>query len=199
MIELYEKASIYAEDNVISVLKEAFAKVYSDGYRDGYKDREEEIPIEFRTEKTEFIDLGLPSGTLWADNYEQRNDEVLYLPYDKALNHAIPSEDQWKELVENCRWLGDYSSSGLSFYGITCIGPNGNSIRFGSAGFVKNEQTTGKPLYGGGSAYFWLCEKADGNEKKSIKISGGKARVPEKEVIDMFSGYKLPIRLVKTK
>lgn len=35
MIELNEKADIYAEENVITVLKEAFAKVYADGYRDG--------------------------------------------------------------------------------------------------------------------------------------------------------------------
>ena len=39
MIELNEKASVYAKENVISVLQEAFAKVYADGYRDGYKDR----------------------------------------------------------------------------------------------------------------------------------------------------------------
>lgn len=199
MIELNEKASIYAEENVINVLKEAFAKVYADGYRDGYKDREEEIPVEFRADKTEFIDLGLPSGTLWANNYEKRNGELLYLPYDKALGYTIPSNELWNELLDNCRWVGDYSSSGLSFYGIICIGPNGNSIRFGSAGFVKNKDATGKPLYGGGSAYFWLCERTDGNEKKAIKISGGKSRIPEKEIIDMFSGYKLPIRLVKTK
>jgi len=199
MIELNEKASIYAEKNVINILKEAFAKVYADGYRDGYKDCEEEIPVELKSNQTEFVDLGLPSQTLWANNYEQRDGEVLYLPYEKALNYMIPSEKQWKELVDNCRWVGDYSSSGLSFYGITCIGPNGNSIRFGSAGFVKNEQATGRPLYGGGSAYFWLNEKTDGNEKKALKVSGGKGRIPEKEIVDMFSGYKLPIRLVKAK
>lgn len=199
MVELKEKANGYAEENVINVLKEAFAKVYADGYRDGYKDREEEIPVEFRTEKTVFIDLGLPSGTLWADNYEQRNGDILYLPYEKALNHTIPSEDQWNELIENCKWLGDYSSSGLSFYGVTCIGPNGNSIRFSSAGFVENEQVTGKPFYGGGSALFWLNSKTDGNEKKAIKVTGEKGWIPEKEIVNMFSGYKLPIRLVKTK
>lgn len=37
MIELNEKAGIYAEEKVINILKEAFAKVYADGYRDGYK------------------------------------------------------------------------------------------------------------------------------------------------------------------
>lgn len=198
MENLSEKASRYAEENVIEVLKEAFAKVYADGYHDGYKDHEEEILVDFR-EKTEYVDLGLPSGTLWANNYEKANGEILYLPYDKALGYIIPSNEQWNELLDNCRWVGDFSSSRLSFYGITCIGPNGNSIRFRSAGFVKNEQVTGKPSYGGGSAYFWLCDKTAGNEKKAIMISGGNRREPDKEIVDMFSGYKLPIRLVKTK
>ena len=68
MEELREKANCYAEKNVINVLKEAFAKVYADGYRDGYKDRENEIPVDLRLSQTEFIDLGLPSGTLWAND-----------------------------------------------------------------------------------------------------------------------------------
>ena len=71
MIELNEKAGSYAEANVINVLKEAFAKVYADGYRDGYKDREEEIPVNMRPNQTKYVDLGLPSGTLWSDDYER--------------------------------------------------------------------------------------------------------------------------------
>lgn len=43
MIELNEKAGTYAKENVINVLKEAFAKVYADGYRDGYKDCQENV------------------------------------------------------------------------------------------------------------------------------------------------------------
>ena len=56
MIELNEKADIYAEENVITVLKEAFAKVYADGYRDGYKDRENEIPMNLRDGDTNYVD-----------------------------------------------------------------------------------------------------------------------------------------------
>ena len=74
MIELNEKADIYAEENVINVLKEAFAKVYADGYRDGYKDCEEDIPVSLGNNQTVFVDLGLPSGTLWSTDYKKRED-----------------------------------------------------------------------------------------------------------------------------
>ena len=57
MEDLREKANNYAEENVINVLKEAFAKVYADGYREGYKDRDEEIPVDFHDGQTEFVDL----------------------------------------------------------------------------------------------------------------------------------------------
>ena len=92
MIELKEKASSYAEENVLEVLKEAFAKVYADGYRDGYKDREGEIPVDLRTNQTKYIDLGLPSGTLWSTDYEKEGDEVKYLRFSESLNYDIPTE-----------------------------------------------------------------------------------------------------------
>lgn len=199
MVELKEKANNYAEENVINVLKEAFAKVYADGYRDGYKDREEEIPVDLRAKKTEFIDLGLPSGTLWAKDYEKIDKEVAFLPYCKASNYGIPTEAQWAELLENCKWKGDFSSSGLSFYGVSCIGPNGNSVRFRSLGYMVDENRTEDVNYGGGSVYFWLSDDEECNEKKCIRIVGGENRVPHKEVKKIFSGYKLPICLVKNK
>ena len=59
MIELNKKAVIYAEENIINVLKEAFAKVYADGYRDGYKDCQEEIPVNLRESKTTYVDSSL--------------------------------------------------------------------------------------------------------------------------------------------
>ena len=58
MEELKVKANSYAEDNVINVLKEAFAKVYADGYCDGYKDRDKEIPVDLRTNQTKYGRIG---------------------------------------------------------------------------------------------------------------------------------------------
>ena len=66
MKELIEVANNYAENKTNEVLTSAIAQAYADGYKDGYRDREEEIPVDIRFKKTEYVDLGLPSGTLWA-------------------------------------------------------------------------------------------------------------------------------------
>ena len=199
MEELREKANCYAEENVINVLKEAFAKVYADGYRDGYNDRDEMLSIDLRGYETEYVDLGLPSGTLWSTDYEKEDDKILYVPYQKANNIQIPTEELWKELIDNCKWQGDYSSSGQSFYGIVCIGPNGNSIRFYSKGYMQDNKKIGLPLYGGGQVYFWIIDEREGNYKKALNIYSGGNRSPEIEITKVFSGYKLPVRLVKSK
>lgn len=195
MIELNEKARTYAEENVIDVLKEAFAKVYADGYRDGYKDCEEEIPVEFRTDKTEFVDLGLPSGTLWSADYEKSEDEIMFVPYNSAQECNIPTEIQWNELVRHCRLQSIVSSSGSIFYGVICIGPNGNSIKFYSKGYMKAE----RPIRG--KVCFWLHNDEDNekHENKTICVAKGIKREPNIEIVPIFSGYKCPIRTVKAK
>jgi len=195
MVELIEKAAQYAAEKANEVIANALAKAYEDGYRDGYKDREEEIPVDLRDNKTEYVDLGLPSGTLWAADYETENGETLYLPYIKAGEFDLPTEEQWKELLEICEWQGSYSSSGMSFYGITAIGPNGKSIRFRSRGYMKDNIEIGR----GGSVYFWLKDNEVTNDKKSVNIEKGVYRSPAIEVIKSFSGFKLPLRLVRAK
>ena len=202
MEELREKANRYAEKNVINFLKEAFAKVYADGYRDGYKDYQEEVPVELCNNQTEFVNLGLPSGTMWAVDYERTKEEdgekqVLYLPYGKASQLDIPTEEQWNELLSNCRWEGSWSGSAITFYGIYCIGPNGNSIFFRSEGLMKESQINDRSNYGGGKVYFWIHDEKEGLEKMAIQISGEKFNEHTKRIIPVFSGYKLPIRLVK--
>lgn len=200
MKELTEVAAKYAAEKTNALITDAVAKAYTDGYRDGYKDKEEEISIDLRSNGTEYVDLGLPSGTLWAKDYEKGDDKkIVYLPYQKTVHMQLPTEEQWKELLEICEWYGDYSSSAYSFYGIKCIGPNGNSIKFSSKGYIKEENPIKVPKYGGGQVFFWLSDDKVHNEKKAIHISGGEKRVPQKEIANIFSGYKLPVRLVRTK
>ena len=203
MIELNEKAGTYAEENVINILKEAFAKVYVDGYRDGYKDCQDEIPVDLRNNQTEFVDLGLPSGTTWAADFEKMEDgegkaQVIYLPHGRASQLDIPTKEQWEELLSNCRWEGLWSSA-ITFYGVYCIGPNGNTIFFQSKGLMKESRISDSPNYGGGKVYFWIRDTEEGLEKKAIRMSGEKYREDIEEIISVFSGYKLPIRLVKAK
>ena len=91
MIELNEKADIYAEENVITVLKEAFAKVYADGYRDGYKDCLDHVSVNLRISNTEYVDLLIK-------NILKIKYHLLRL--EKELNNGlITSEDELKSIV----------------------------------------------------------------------------------------------------
>ena len=194
MEELREKAKSYAEENVINVLKETFAKVYAEGYCDGYKDREDKIPIDLRGNKTEYVDLVLPSGTQWSIDYERDGEEILFLPQIDAESLNIPTREQWEELVNACQW--EYDQSG-SFHVAYCIGPNGKILKFSLTGMVhvnKKEEE--------GKAYFWISEEKEGNEKSAVSIYDVHNNVQnytDKSIRSIFSGYKLPVRLVKSK
>jgi len=188
MIELNEKADIYAEENVITVLKEAFAKVYADGYRDGYKDCLDHVSVNLRISNTEYVDLGLPSGTLWSNDYEKTNNEISYVPYLAAKAFNLPSEEQWKELNDNCRWEYELENA---VYKFICIGPNGNSISF----YNKGMYTSDGHFNNASIAIFWFSDDSDSLDKSaSYLYYGNQINLLS---IKQFMGYKLPIRLVK--
>lgn len=189
MMEITEKAASYAEGKAYEAITKAITQAYVDGYRDGYKDRENKRPVDLR-DKTEYVDLGLPSGTLWSADYEKEDEEVIYLPFEQAKGFPLPTEGQWNELLHNCKWQGHYSSSGSSFYGITIIGPNGNSIQFKSKGY--NEDS----ILRRGTINFWLSDNENSNEKLSVEVSRGIYREPQLNVWRCFMGFKLPLRLV---
>jgi len=90
-MNIIEKADKYADGKANEVITKAIAQAYLDGYRDGYNDRETEIPADFRDNKTTYIDLGLPSRTLWSEDYEKDGNELLYLPYKRADYMKIPT------------------------------------------------------------------------------------------------------------
>ena len=73
-----------------------------------------------------FVDLGLPSGTLWKDI----NEEGGFYTYDQAVSkfgNKLPTKEQFKELENSCQWT--WNGSG---YKVT--GPNGNSITLPAKG-----------------------------------------------------------------
>ena len=132
-MELIEKAENYAAEKTNEVIIKAIAQAYADGYRDGYKDREEEIPIDLRDNKTEYVDLGLPSGTLWAKEFEKKDGKLQYLPYDIAKNMNLPTEEQLNELIKECKWTME-----LGYF--CCIGPNGTCLYFNRNGYYQAKQ-----------------------------------------------------------
>lgn len=68
-----------------------------------------------------YIDLGLPSNTLWAEaNLPNKHclQDVIH-----ELHDAVPTLEEFKELFEHCKFKWDRKRVG---YKVT--GPNGNSI-----------------------------------------------------------------------
>ena len=191
MENLKVKANNYAEENVINVLKEAFAKVYADGYRDGYKDCKEEIPVDLSDDEVDYVDLGLPSGTLWSNNFKMTDGRISYLTYGEASAYDLPTEEQVKELLETCKWKFTYINSSSRKY--DCIGPNGNSIVFLSYGYKEiNSRITSHD-----TIHFWAKDSYNELDKSSVYMYYDKR--PIKEMHKMFMGYRLPVRLIKTK
>lgn len=68
----------------------------------------------------EFIDLGLPSKTLWANE-----NKGFYLVDDaiSKFGNNLPSEQDFQELFDNCKMTWDKEKEGY-----TLTGPNGNTL-----------------------------------------------------------------------
>ena len=103
-----------------------------------------------------FVDLGLPSGKLWAtENVKDENGNEAYYTFDDTVNtfgENLPSKEDWKELFENSAYRWNKKKMG---YDVT--GPNGNSIFLPAAG----------SRYGvgvdevGGYGYYWSSPTDD--------------------------------------
>ena len=83
--------------------------------------------VNHRTIPQGYVDLGLPSKTLWKDKNEGGN----YHTYEEAVGrfgNKLPTKQQLEELKNRCTWT--WTGNG---YKVT--GPNGNSITLPAAGF----------------------------------------------------------------
>ena len=77
----------------------------------------------------QYVDLGLPSGTLWKDTNEG-GDSARYT-YDEAISkfgNKLPTKEQLQELKDNCTWTWTGS-------GYIVVGQNGNAIYLPAAGY----------------------------------------------------------------
>lgn len=79
-----------------------------------------------QTSSQQYVDLGLPSGTLW----KTANEKGGFYTYDEAVSNfgdELPTQEQWEELKGMCDW--QWTGRG---YKVT--GDNGNSIVLPAAG-----------------------------------------------------------------
>lgn len=187
--KIKELADAYAAGKVEKLLNTAIADAYAEGFMAGYKAYKEHL-LGGTTTEDGFVDLGLPSGTMWANDFvKDENGNALILPYQKALDFAIPSEEQWRELMTECRFVHDHkriNHPGSYTYHyhcwIICKGPNGNKI------FFDGICCEGEHGLNCNSSAFWL---------QNGMIASYEASGSEVEISTAFSGYKKGIRLVR--
>ena len=90
-----------------------------------------------------YVDLGLPSGTLWKSQNEENN----FCTYQQAIalfGDSLPSADQWNEL-SICRW--EWTGNGYKI-----IGTNGQFIVLPTEGYrIDDGSIIGVKLYG----HYW--------------------------------------------
>ena len=90
-MEIIERGKKYAEGKALSALSSVIEQAYIDGYNDGLKHLEIE-KLEAMKEGVEYVDLDLPSGTLWSSRYV--NDSYL-------SQNRLPQKNNLKSYVEN--------------------------------------------------------------------------------------------------
>lgn len=95
-----------------------------------------------------YVDLGLPSGTLWKAVNE--SDEDGFFSYDEAVSQfgsQLPTKEQWEELKDCCEWTWSESQEGCKV-----TGQNGKSVFLPAAG---NRYCSGSVRGVGSSGDYW--------------------------------------------
>ncbi len=195
MEQVSEKAANYAAEKTNVMMTNLIAQAYEDGYRDGYKDRENEIPVDLRDNKTEYIDLGLPSGTLWSKDFEKRDGKVVFLSYVESSKYNIPTKEQLEELLSYCAWDCVRNDNFITgpLRSAKCVGPNGKVIYFPAEGRVFSDTVKESK-----EVFVWGLHDGDDDKRAVLNVftSGSELKV---QTSQLFTGNKLPLRLVKTK
>lgn len=149
--------------------------------------------VSAQTNPSGYVDLGLPSGTLWKSAKEQ--GVFSYNTAVRRFGNSLPTDKQMQELISKCRW--NWTGKG---YKVT--GPNGNSIFLSAAGSPVNGKTLGIGDWG----YYWTS--TEDNEKTawllqfdigSVRMTEGYSKSTTESVILVYtkkSSGEMPIGYV---
>ena len=116
-----------------------------------------------------FVDLGLPSGTLWKNlNETNPNDDHDFYTYDEAVKKygdQLPTKAQLRELKDKCTWTWDTRKKGYNL-----VGPNGNSIFLPAAG---RRNCGGYVNCVGSLGYYWSSTPRGSDRAWSLLFNSG--------------------------
>lgn len=130
----------------------------------------------------EFVDLGLPSGTMWKEVNE--GAFLSHQSADKFFSTELPTKGQWEELIEQCQW--EWTGTGYHI-----VGPNGNGIELPAEGYFECDASFERTNDGG---HYWSSTYMGSKRVWSLDFS-------EKQIgLEYgFDCYKYSVRLVRKK
>lgn len=125
-----------------------------------------------------YVDLGLPSGTLWKDQNEAGG---LY-SYDQAMakfGSSLPTKEQLEELKNSCRWTWNGN-------GYKVEGPSGESIVLPAAGY---RYCNGSVYDVGSYGNYWSSTPNGSENAWGLNFNSGE--------VDMYGDYRCRSRSVR--
>ncbi len=186
------KAKKYAEGKAIHALTAMIEQAYNDGYKAGYEDGlanrepavdETDEDIQIVEQGVEYVDLGLPSGTLWSSTYYSDDyNAILFLTYNEASKLNIPTEEQFNELLKYCLQI-PHEIGGLNY--TKFVSRNGAALSVKEVPFKVDDTYKGVS-----KSRFWLRTHTDEEDSKRTYASSNSTN-------KIFMGYKMPVMLVK--
>ena len=129
-----------------------------------------------------YVDLGLPSGTLWKD----QNEIAGLYTYEQAMEkfgNELPTKEQLEELQTSCRWTWTGSSYRVE-------GPNGETITLPADG--RRFGATGTVYFVGSDGGYWSSTPSGAEEAWDLHFTSEEVKM---SVYGRRSG--LSVRLVR--
>lgn len=134
-----------------------------------------------------YVDLGLPSGTLWkktnegGDNARYTNSEAV-----SQFGNRLPTKQQLLELYNECEWIWDGN-------GCKVIGPSGKFIWLPAAGSNGCEEKMRLQGVGKNGHYWSAPYDSDTSCPWCISFDSRKRKV---SLHDIYKSFYLSVRLV---
>lgn len=163
--------------------------VYAEEEKAAEERTAEEKVVEEKAERVVpegYVDLGLPSKTLW----KEVNEDCGLLTYKEAVDmyrRSLPTRKQMLELKYKCRW--EKADGGFKL-----TGPNGNSIILPLDGYIN---CSGQFAAKGKAGSYW--SRTDENKNEAWRMSFEDGKAPYKSKVSVASHlrcYGRSIRLV---
>ena len=133
----------------------------------------------------EWVDLGLPSGTLWKESNEDDNNFYTWQQAKNKYNNSLPSHKQMEELRSHCRFVNIGNN-------VKVIGPNGKYIILQNTGYRRSDGTITNTNY---CCCWSSSSETNSNKAWSLSILG-------KGIVVIGVADKdeaRPIRLIRSK